>query len=211
METYKSFEELDKTEEKGEDYEIHMRAGTSGIAVMAPHGGGIEPGTTEIADSIAGEKHAFYSFEGLKKKGNFRLHITSRRFDEPGAMDIAGNADTIVTVHGCRDSEEVVFIGGRDTALREKIKEALISAGFTVRETPRFPGMHPANICNRCRLGRGVQIEISLALRRRMFNDLRRHHRKGGTGVFDRFVASARGALMDSKNRRGPDRHEKTE
>ncbi len=49
------------------DYLILSRQGTSGIAVMAPHGGGIEPGTSEIANRVAGDEHAYYSFEGLKQ------------------------------------------------------------------------------------------------------------------------------------------------
>ncbi len=62
------------------------RSGSSGILVMAPHGGGIEPGTGDIADGVAGQHHSFYCFKGIKKQGNRALHITSNRFDEPLAM-----------------------------------------------------------------------------------------------------------------------------
>lgn len=43
----------------------------------APHGGGIEPGTSEIADAIGGERGSFYTFGGLKSSGTADLHITS--------------------------------------------------------------------------------------------------------------------------------------
>ena len=56
---------------------------------MAPHGGGIEPGTTEIAEAVAGHEHTFYSFSGVKARGNSVLHITSSRFDEPEGIAIA--------------------------------------------------------------------------------------------------------------------------
>jgi phage replication-related protein YjqB (UPF0714/DUF867 family) len=49
-------------EKEGRDYEVHQRKGASGIAVIAPHGGGIEPGTMDIADSVAGEEHTFCCF-----------------------------------------------------------------------------------------------------------------------------------------------------
>jgi len=78
MEKYSNFEELKKKEKEGQDYQIQYRQGRTGIAVIAPHGGGIEPGTSEIADRVAGEDHAFYSFEGWKRQGkdchNTRLY-----------------------------------------------------------------------------------------------------------------------------------------
>jgi len=36
---------------------------------MAPHGGGIEPGTIDIADAIARSEYTFYAFQGIKKRG----------------------------------------------------------------------------------------------------------------------------------------------
>jgi len=59
---------------------------SSGIAILSIHGGDIEPGTTRIANAIAGWDHSFYTFEGIKTARNLSLHITSTRFDEPSAM-----------------------------------------------------------------------------------------------------------------------------
>ena len=70
MKEYSSYENLSKAEVVGKDYRIRKRHGTSGILLMAPHGGGIEPGTTEIAEAIAGKCHSFYTFSGIKPKGN---------------------------------------------------------------------------------------------------------------------------------------------
>ena len=99
---YHSYRELKENETEGQDYRIRKKWGPSGIAVMAPHGGGIEPGTTEIAEAVAGKAHTFYSFSGLKAKGNARLHITSRRFDEPVGVAIAEHSDVVLTIHGCK-------------------------------------------------------------------------------------------------------------
>jgi phage replication-related protein YjqB (UPF0714/DUF867 family) len=45
------------------------------LAILAPHGGGIEPGTSELAEAVAGEGLSFYAFEGLKRSGNAVLHV----------------------------------------------------------------------------------------------------------------------------------------
>ncbi len=150
--------------------------------------GGVEPGTSEIADRVAGEDHAFYSFEGWKRQGNFEMHITSRNFDEPIGVSIVKNSNTIVSLHGCNGNEKAVYIGGIDTKLIEKIKKALNDAGFPVKKTPRFPGTSPLNICNRSRLGKGVQLEVTAPLRCSMFRDLTRPERKIPKNYFTKFV-----------------------
>ncbi len=138
-----------------------------------------------------------HCFEGLKKRGNWNLHITSRQFDEPIGTEIAKNSQTIVTIHGCKEKGKIVYIGGRDNPLKEKIIKAIKNAGFAVKESPRFPGINELNICNRSRTSKGVQLEISMGLRRAMFQDISRIKRKKTTKVFDRFVNAIRNALSD--------------
>ena len=195
MEKYSNFEELKNNEKEGRDYQIQYRQGQTGIAVIAPHGGGIEPGTSEIADRVAGEDHAFYSFEGWKRQGNFHLHITSRNFDEPVGMRIAKQAKRIVTIHGCIGKDKVIYIGGKDMFLKDRIRQALEAADFSVKENPRFVGTNPLNICNRSRFGMGVQLEISAPLRCSMFRDLTRPERKKTTEDFTHFVGALRKSL----------------
>jgi len=197
MGKYKNYGQLSENERRGKDYRIHLRRGESGIAVMAPHGGGIEPGTTEIADALAGKEHSFYSFDGVKKLGNWNLHITSRQFDEPVGIDIAKKSQTIVTVHGCKENEKIIYIGGRDTHLKEKIMKEIRLAGFEVKESSRFPGISEFNICNRSRTCKGVQLEISMGLRRTMFQDISRIKRKKTTEIFAEFIGAVRSALSD--------------
>jgi phage replication-related protein YjqB (UPF0714/DUF867 family) len=192
---YDTFEALSRCETEGSDYRIRSRSGTSGIAVIAIHGGGIEPGTTEIAEAIAGEHHAFYTFSGIKSAGNFCLHITSANFDEPLGIALAAMSQTVLTIHGCEDDAAIVYIGGRNTALRQEIDNCLRRAKFSVCESERFPGLNRRNICNRCRLKMGVQLEISMGLRRLMFGDLVRAHRKKPGPEFYKFVAAVRQAL----------------
>lgn len=192
---YRSFKTLASNECEGVDYCIECRHGTSEIAIIAIHGGGIEPGTSEIAEATAGELHSFYSFSGLKVSGNFSLHITSRRFDEPTGIDMVGGSDTVISIHGCGDTDSKILLGGRDIVLRDKIGKSLEKFGFQVKNSFRFPGLSPLNICNRCRSGAGVQLEICLGLRRVMFKSLLRADRDKTTEVFQRFVDALKSVI----------------
>ena len=195
MHSYSSFANLQANETINVDYRIRVRRGRSGFAIMAIHGGGIEPGTTEIAEAVAGEDHTFYSFSGLKLSGNAELHISSRKFDEPVAIDVAREALSVVTVHGCRDRKAMTWIGGRYFQLKKAIKQALTAAGFPVADAMRFPGVNPKNICNKNRLGRGVQIEVSLGMRKLLFVDLTRLHRRPSTVCFSAYVSALQRGL----------------
>ena len=53
MDTYANFAELEKHEQAGKDYLIVYRKADSKFCILAPHGGGIEPATSTIADAIA--------------------------------------------------------------------------------------------------------------------------------------------------------------
>ena len=64
--TYRNFDELSQKEVAGVDYRILLRRSRAVFAIVAPHGGGIEAGTSEVAEAIASEEFSFYSFEGIK-------------------------------------------------------------------------------------------------------------------------------------------------
>jgi phage replication-related protein YjqB (UPF0714/DUF867 family) len=164
---------------------------------MAPHGGGIEPGTSEISDAIAGDEHAFYAFEGLKVHGNAVLHLPSTSMDEPKCLWLAKMSETVISVHGCRGYGSIVYIGGLDSLLILKIHEHLPSEGFTVlrHPNPELQGRHPKNICNLSATSKGVQLEITVGLRRQMFSDLTIKGRKNPTKVFRRFVETIQQVL----------------
>jgi phage replication-related protein YjqB (UPF0714/DUF867 family) len=197
MGKYKNFNELKQHETEGIDYHIRMRNGTSGIAVIAPHGGGIEPGTVDIADSVAGDEHAFYCFEGIKKEGNADLHITSENFDEPNGVRIAEEADFVLAIHGCSGTERVIFVGGNDFELRKRLSETLVQAGFIAEDHPRpgLEGLKPTNICNLGRTGRGCQVEFSEGMRKKMFENQLFDAGGGKRKEFLDIVAALRKAL----------------
>lgn len=203
MTFYPNFAELARQEKEGLDYVILHRSGSSGILVMAPHGGGIEPGTGDIADALAGSEHAFYCFKGLKKTGNRVLHITSNHFDEPLAVKMLTDALWVLTIHGCRDVEPVVWVGGRNLPYGERVIETLQGVGIPARrcDDPGLRGLQPDNVCNRGRSSAGVQLEISRGLREMLFTDLFRRRLRCRTPLFYRFVNRLRTGLLDTGGR----------
>ncbi len=133
---YASFQELERTERRGVD-RVLSRPRKATIAVIAPHGGKIEPDTSEIARKIAGADFSFYAFEGRKKQHNKSLHITSTRFDEPICLALVAGAECIIAIHGENSNEKVVFLGGRDEVKVRRLGEVLKQHGFCVRARNR--------------------------------------------------------------------------
>ena len=133
---YPNFATLALNERSGIDYRVLVRRAKPALAIIAPHGGGIEPGTSEIADAIADVRFSFYAFEGLKSSGNAALHITSTRFDEPMCLNIlAYSGDHLHHPRRRQRADgEGVFVGGLDVALGKQIGGALTEKGFDVRE-----------------------------------------------------------------------------
>jgi phage replication-related protein YjqB (UPF0714/DUF867 family) len=101
MDTYANFAQLSAAEGEGDDFVVSTaaRCGASTV-VLAPHGGGIELGTSEVALRIAEDDLSYAVFEGRKPTGNLRLHITSSHFDEPRCLELVEAADNVLTIHG---------------------------------------------------------------------------------------------------------------
>ncbi len=197
MDRYSSFEQLKTFEREGIDFRVRWRMGCSGIAILSIHGGDIEPGTSMIADAIAGNDHSYYALEGLKSSGNKALHITSTHFDEPTAIEIVCRSETVITVHGCSGTDEVVYVGGRDQNMKRRICRKLREAGFVAEKAskPRFVGMDLANICNLTERRMGVQLEISRGLRCRMISDSQAETPEKASELLDRLARAVREAI----------------
>jgi phage replication-related protein YjqB (UPF0714/DUF867 family) len=192
---YRSFQQLAEKEREGIDFRIQWRWGRTGIAVMAPHGGGIEPGTSEVARAVAEPHHSFYHLDGLKRKGNGRLHITSTLFDEPAALEMARRSWKVITIHGCDGTNPTAYLGGLDEDLRVRVATVLRSRGFSAAPHPVFRGDQKENLCNRGSSGAGLQLELSEALRASFFARLDRPGRDHPTPIFFEFVAALKAAL----------------
>ena len=164
--TYTGFDELAKHEAVDIDYHISINAVGSAVTIIAPHGGGIEPGTSEIARRVAAQDYNCYCFSGIKISNNSRLHITSHNFNEPAAIKLISTSDIVIAIHACTGTAGLVYLGGLDTPLKKSIAAELQARGIGVSlKDSRFKGENPDNICNRGRTGLGVQLEITRDLR----------------------------------------------
>jgi phage replication-related protein YjqB (UPF0714/DUF867 family) len=163
---YGNFLEL-KRGERANSWRVRRRLRCSPVLIIAPHGGRIEPGTSEIAALIAGESYNLYRFEGRKPPGqNAVLHITSHHFDEPRALKLAKKCCIVLGIHGC-GGRYTIYVGGRDTQLREALAVALLPTGLRVEAyRHKYRAMEPLNICNRGSRLSGAQLEITRDLRR---------------------------------------------
>jgi phage replication-related protein YjqB (UPF0714/DUF867 family) len=171
MDKYSSFADIAANEQLGVGYRIQAFAFSPGALIAAPHGGRIEPGTSEIATAIAGEDLSLYLFEGLQSGRHGELHITSDRFDEPIFCELVTTADVVLAVHGRKDRNDAatVWIGGSGEDLRSAVRTRLAHAGFRAEEhLAVMGGVHSDNLCNRGRHGGGVQLELPKSLRERL-------------------------------------------
>ena len=187
-----------KNETQNIDYCIFAfkRSGTKSV-ILAPHGGGIEPGTSEIAKEIAKNELSIYIFEGIKSRKNRDLHITSTNFDEPQCIKIVKDSDIVVAIHGERSDESVVYLGGLDKDLGNQLKIKLEETGFVVKyhQNSNLQGKSKSNICNRGRQGAGVQLELSEGIRNSFFQSLSAEGRKKPTPELKKFVTAIRYGL----------------
>src|SRR3974390_136427 len=139
MDRYRSYAELRENEREDIDFRIFVIDRAASVAVIAPHGGRIEPGTSEIATAIAGTSYSLYCFEGLRRRPHRDLHITSTNFDEPRCKELIKTHDFIVSVHGMGGDHEAIDVGGRDIELRDGICQELDQAGFPTPIVPTGP------------------------------------------------------------------------
>jgi phage replication-related protein YjqB (UPF0714/DUF867 family) len=185
-------------------------------AIVAPHGGGIEGGTSELCLAIAGYHPAtfepssptydYWMFEGIRRDNNGDLHVTSTRCDDPVALSMVRSVDLALGIHGCTPagagpgySSEAILVGGRHGTFRQYLIEELAAKGFDAVDASghsSLGGTSPENICNKTRTGAGAQLEIMAALRAKLFDVNTREGRRTSTNQrFDDFVAAARRAI----------------
>lgn len=165
---YRGYADLASHQVEGTDYKIHVRANAqSSVAVIAPHGGGIERYTSEMASAIAAEDFNLYMFEGIRLSENYTtLHLTSHRFDEPRCLELLTGCDHVVAIHGCGGEAQQALVGGLDAGLKAVVAQSITALRIeTLLADHPFLAVDPMNICNRGRRGVGVQIEMTMPLR----------------------------------------------
>jgi phage replication-related protein YjqB (UPF0714/DUF867 family) len=195
------------------------RCGVPKTAIIAPHGGGIEFGTSELCLAVAGYHPAtlvvtpgtgvtydYWMFEGLRAENNGELHVTSTNCDDGVALSLCAGARNVLALHGfdaaqagLPEDAEVVLVGGRNATLKQHLLDEFAAAGLGAIDAvdhDTLNGDEATNITNRTLLGMGGHLEITGPLRKAMFDDDSRPQRKHTTTkVFWDFVAACRNAL----------------
>lgn len=192
---YQNFAALAAHNKAGKDYRIDCKMRSSAMSHIAIHGGGIEPGTSELASVVSAQTgQSYYSFLGLKSSGNARLHITSNYFDEPVAVELQKSVIRTLSYHGMKGDSPLTLVGGLDEQLKNAVCIALEEAGFTAERAGHYllSGEGLSNIAHRNKSGMGAQLELSYNLRASFFkgDDLSRLSRERGnyTDIFWRYV-----------------------
>ncbi|MFB7905847.1 poly-gamma-glutamate hydrolase family protein [Kitasatospora sp. NPDC056076] len=160
--------------------------------VVAPHGGGIEGGTSELCLAVAGYHpadlapipatgpvHDFWMFEGLRPSNNSALHVTSTHCDDTVVRAMCSGSLNVLSLHGCTTGQagleagaRAVLVGGLNSTFRQYLMEEFGAAGIravTASGEEEIAGISPENICNRSMLGAGAQLELTTELRVAMF------------------------------------------
>lgn len=173
VDKYKSMTQLFQYNQENEDFSIELIDNSSPNLITAVHGGAIERGTTELAQLIARKGgFSFYTFKGCKRNKNNELHVTSRHFDDPQLLQLVPGKKQVLSIHGCNGTNEAIYLGGLDEALKAKLSQAFNDIGVTAAPAPRhISGMDKDNFVNQGETSQGVQLEITAALRKKLFKN----------------------------------------
>ncbi|MEV5970539.1 poly-gamma-glutamate hydrolase family protein [Streptomyces sp. NPDC051921] len=151
----------DGTYKEGVDYMRRYRIGApvvtdndryasvplNSTAVIAPHGGGIEAGTSELCMAVAGYtpfdygtdpstaavagevQRDFWMFEALTHSSD--QHVTSTHCDDPAAIAVCSGNLYAVSLHGFGDTtQRKIVIGGRDERLKRNLAASFATCGI---------------------------------------------------------------------------------
>ena len=192
------------------------------VFIMAPHGGSIETGTTELALATAGFiknfngaldtsiTYDYFIFNGTNPKGeNGKLHVTSSHYDDADANALVNNSLISLAFHGCTDLQpdqstgkgyKACLIGGLDQELKEILDVQLTAAGFNAFITSQdtLDGSLVSNIINKNKRNQGAQFELTTSLRKSFYtkNSLK-GRRKSTTSDFWLFVNAIRASIEE--------------
>ena len=148
------------------------------VAVFALHGGGIEPGTEQVARYLAENTDAtVYIFSGRRGSANRKLRIPSYRSLRKGSRllaEVLARVRVAISIHGHGRPTPDIYLGGSNDRLIERthdLLEAHLPKYRVVSDPSSMERAYRANdsrnIVNVPRFG-GVQLELPASLRQSM-------------------------------------------
>ncbi|OLF31276.1 poly-gamma-glutamate hydrolase family protein [Staphylococcus sp. 47.1] len=170
---YKSMTELYKDTTEGIDWKKDTRNVGKSVLIVAPHGGNIEQGTSELTKLVANNgDFDYFSFEAIRPFNNTQLHVTSTNYDDATLHEMIQDRTATISIHGAQGEEQLVYLGGYQSPLRDAIQSQLELKGFVVKIPPEYlGGLSNANFINKVEESTGVQLELTTALRKAFFKD----------------------------------------
>ena len=170
---YTSMTQLERETKEGIDWKKETRDQGNQVLIVAPHGGNIEQGTSELTKLLAQQGgYDYFSFEATRPSNNTQLHVTSTHYDDPTLHQMVEGRSATISIHGAKGDDPIVFLGGAKSDLRDEIQSQLESRGFTVQVPPEYlGGLNENNFINKNENSTGVQLELTISLRKALFNN----------------------------------------
>ena len=145
------------------------------LGLMAIHGGGIEPGTEEIARFVACHSGAsLYVYAGRRSGGNLSLHRPSNdgRIEERALIvQFLKHVKTAISIHGHGGRQNRAYVGGLHRSMVQrfvKLARPALSQYEWISDPeiipPGLSGRSPRNVVN-LPPAKGMQLELPLKLR----------------------------------------------
>lgn len=173
--TYRSMSELFAHTTEGKDWVKERSNRNSNVLIIAPHGGNIEKGTTDLTKLIADKgNYDYYAFNAIRDYKNNELHVTSTNYDDQDLINSNYNRDISIAIHGMSDAQyyNTVLVGGRNFRLMDLISQELKGLNYIVKEpTGYLAGRDKRNVVNFNKNGMGIQLEITRDIRKSFFKD----------------------------------------
>ena len=145
------------------------------LGLLAVHGGGIEPGTEEIARFVATHTDAsLYIYAGRRATGNLSLHRPSHGMEHenhPLALRFLSHVKSAISIHGHGRDQNSAYVGGLDQAMVQRfveIAQPVLPQYEWIADPKIIPpgirGRNPNNIVN-LPPANGMQLELPRKLR----------------------------------------------
>ena len=145
------------------------------IGLLAPHGGLIEPGTEEIARTVAQQSGAsLYVYSGRRPADNFALHRPSHGMElgsRPLVLQFLHHVNMAISIHGHGRDGSSAYVGGLNQDMVQtfaKLARPVLPQYKWICDPETIPagikGRKPNNIVNLPPF-QGMQLEMPKTLR----------------------------------------------